>query len=209
MKLRAVLVLLFVSGQAIAAGDISELQSFYERLRDLETRFEQTQYDETGKAMQVSLGHFSMSRPDRFRWEYMTPYTQTMVSDGKTFWFYDVDLAQVTKRRAADALQGTPALLLSGGPALQKQFTIESLPDQDGMRHFSLKPKTIESDFSAVELFLAKGVPQRMILRDNFGQMTTIEFIGVHLNTGLKPEQFAFKIPAGVEVVDGDAVPAQ
>ncbi len=196
--------LLLAANLALAAEGVTELQRFYERLRDLETRFEQTQYDETGRVMQVTLGQFSLARPDRFRWEYITPYMQTMVSDGRTFWFYDVDLAQVTKRRAADALQGTPALLLSGGPALKQQFTLSSQGQKDGLSWVRLLPKSREGDFNEIRLGLSDGLPRTMELRDNLGQFTKIVFSGIRINPGLKPDHFAFKPPAGVEVVDAD-----
>jgi outer membrane lipoprotein carrier protein len=198
--------LLLVSGITRAADGVSELQRFYDRLIDLETRFEQTQYDETGKVMQVSLGHFSLARPDRFRWEYTTPYTQTMVSDGRTFWFYDVDLAQVTKRRAAEALQGTPALLLSGGPALTEQFNLKAQGDREGLHWVQMQPKAGNSDFQDVRLGLKDGLPRVMELRDNLGQTTRIRFSDVRLNPGIRPGHFEFRVPQGVEVVDADAV---
>jgi outer membrane lipoprotein carrier protein len=204
MRVLVFAVLLLATNLALAADGVTELQRFYDRLRDLETRFEQTQYDEAGKAMQVTLGNFSLARPDRFRWEYITPYMQTMVSDGRIFWFYDVDLAQVTKRRAADALQGTPALLLSGGPALKQQFTLSSQGQKDGLSWVRLLPKSREGDFSEIRLGLSDGLPRTMELRDNLGQFTRIVFSGIRINPGLKPDHFAFKPPAGVEVVDAD-----
>jgi outer membrane lipoprotein carrier protein len=199
------LALAFASFGTQAADGVTELQRFYDGLRDLDTRFEQTQYDETGKAMQVTLGNFSLARPDRFRWEYVTPYMQTLVSDGRTFWFYDVDLAQVTRRRAADALQGTPALLLSGGPALAQQFSLSHDGSRDGLLWVRLRPKAKEGDFSEIRLGLAGGQPRVMELHDNLGQRTLIRFSGMRINSGLSAAQFNFKVPAGVEVVDADA----
>lgn len=198
-------VLVFAYTPAFAAEGTVELQRFYDQLRDLDTRFEQTQYDETGKVLMVTLGKFSLARPDRFRWEYITPYMQTMVSDGRTFWFYDVDLAQVTKRRAAEALQGTPALLLSGGPQLAQQFNLTSVGQKDGVAWVRLLPKSTEGDFSEIRLGLKDGLPRTMELRDSLGQNTTIRFTDIRINPGLKPGHFAFEPPKGVEVVDADA----
>ncbi len=200
----AAMALVF-SSTVLAADAVTELQRFYERLRDMDTRFEQTQYDEAGKVLQVSLGKFSLARPDRFRWEYLTPYMQTMVSDGRTFWFYDVDLAQVTRRNAVAALQGAPALLLSGGPALTQQFNLSSLGQQGAFNWVRMLPKTQDGDFTEIRLGLTDGQPRVMQLHDHFGQKTTIQFSGVRINPGLDPSSFTFKPPAGVEVVDGDA----
>jgi outer membrane lipoprotein-sorting protein len=47
-----------------------------------------------------------------------------------------------------------------------------------------------------------------MELKDNLGQLTRIRFIGTRINPGLAANLFAFKVPAGVELVDGDAAAA-
>lgn len=207
MRILLALALGLACVPALAASDaVAELQGFYQRLRDMETRFEQTQYDESGVVMQVTLGRFSLARPDRFRWEYVTPYMQTMVSDGKTFWFYDVDLAQATRRKAEAALQGAPALLLSGGPALTEQFNLSSQGQKDGLSWVRLLPNSKEGDFREIRLGIGSGLPQVMELHDNLGQSTRIRFHDIRLNPGLKPGHFAFKPPAGTEVVDGDAI---
>lgn len=208
MKFWLALTLLAISLPLKAAQGIAELERFYDQLIDLRTVFEQTQYDELGTVMQASSGEFLLSRPDRFRWEYRKPYAQTMVSDGHTFWFYDVDLAQVTRRGAADALQGTPALLLSGGPALRQQFNLSDQGQKSGLSWVQLLPKTKDSDFSEIRLGLANGLPREMELRDNLGQLTRIRFSATQLNSGLTAGLFSFKVPAGVEVVDGDAAAA-
>lgn len=204
MRLALLLLGLLISGAA-AADAVAELQRFYGRLDDLQTKFEQTQYDETGAALQTSRGDFLLSRPNRFRWDYREPYAQTMLSDGLIFWFYDVDLAQVTRRNAANALQGTPALLLAGGPALTRQFVLTSLGPRDGLSWVLLVPKSKEGDFSEIRLGLANGLPAAMELKDNLGQLTRIRFSGTRINPGLAANLFAFKVPAGVELVDGDA----
>lgn len=188
---------------AWSAG-IDSLQRFYDQTRDLQTEFEQQQMDDSGAILQKSSGTFSLQRPQRFRWEYKLPYRQTMVSDGNSFWFYDVDLAQVTKRSVADALQGTPALLLSGGPTLKQQFKLEEQGSRNGLDWVRLTPRNTEGDFADIRLGLSGSQPKVMELRDNLGQLTRISFSRFKLNPGLKPDLFSFKVPAGVEVVEGE-----
>jgi outer membrane lipoprotein carrier protein len=198
--------LLVASFGVLAATAVDSLQRFYDTTRELQARFEQKQSDEQGVTLQVSSGTFSLARPSKFRWEYEKPYRQTMVTDGKTFWFYDRDLAQVTRRPAADALQGTPALLLSGGPALRQQFDIQDEGRREGLDWIRLTPKRSDGDFSSIRMGLAGGQPRVMELQDNLGQITRISFSGLRLNPNLSVSLFEFRIPPGVEVVDGDPV---
>jgi outer membrane lipoprotein carrier protein len=208
--LLAILGIVVIGPSAIASAaspGIEALQHFYASVHDLETHFEQVQSDEKGQVMQKSSGRFALLRPARFRWEYTTPYRQTMVSDGLTFWLYDVDLAQVTKRTVAEALQGTPALLLSGGPALQQQFNMEDQGSGGELQWVKLTPKAGNSDFSSIRLGLRNGQPRRMELYDKLGQQTRIDFSDLRINPGLKPASFDFQIPAGVEVVEEKSPP--
>jgi outer membrane lipoprotein carrier protein len=188
-----------------AGPALRSLEGFYSRTQSLETAFAQRQFDEKGETLQSSTGSFALARPGRFRWEYVTPYRQSIISDGSTFWFYDVDLAQVTKRQAASALQGTPALLLSGGPALHQQFRIIEEGSDEGLQWLRLVPKQADGDFKDVRMGLRDGTPRTMELRDHLGQLTRIEFSNVRVNPRLRSDLFAFRVPAGVEVVDGDA----
>ena len=57
----------------------------------------------------------NFSARDDFCFDYRKPFEQTIVADGQTLWFYDVDLNQVTQRPQAQALGNTPAALLASG----------------------------------------------------------------------------------------------
>ena len=153
-----------------------------------------------GRKLQQASGTFLLSRPDRFRWEYTAPYQQVIVSDGETFRFYDVDLAQVTIRSIDATLQATPALLLTGGAALEDAFNIVSAGRRDGMSWVRLTPRADDTDFQEVRLGLQDQVPSVMELDDNLGQTTHIRFSDIELNPTLDESRFTLDIPDDVEV---------
>jgi outer membrane lipoprotein carrier protein len=47
-----------------------------------------------------------------------------LVGDGEKVWIYDPDLRQVTVKKVDAAIGSTPAALLVGGDALEKNFTL-------------------------------------------------------------------------------------
>ena len=153
--------------------------------------------------VQQASGTFLLSRPDRFRWAYTQPFEQIIVSDGKTFKFYDVDLAQVTIRDVGATLNATPALLLTGGEALSEAFQITDGGHHDGLDWVHLKPNADDTDFKTVDLGLKNDVPSLMQLHDNLGQTTSINFGNIEVNPTIKAERFKLDIPDEVEVVDG------
>ena len=48
----------------------------------------------------------SLAAPRLFRWEYVKPYPQLIVADGKTVWVYEPDLQQATVRDQGSEAHG-------------------------------------------------------------------------------------------------------
>ncbi|HEU4516110.1 MAG TPA: outer-membrane lipoprotein carrier protein LolA, partial [Steroidobacteraceae bacterium] len=130
-----------------------------------------------------------------------------IVSDGVTVWLYDEDLAQVTVRPAAEALIGTPALLLSGRADVASEFTVADGGTAEGLAWARLGPKDPESDFSELRIGIAGLELRRMVLVDRLGQTTRIDFARIERNPRLDPSSFRFTPPPGVDVVG--RVPAE
>ncbi|GAB3682908.1 outer membrane lipoprotein chaperone LolA [Salinisphaera aquimarina] len=193
----------FLVAASAHADGVSDLESFYKNVDSLSAQFNQLQTDDNGEVLQRASGTFLLSRPDSFRWEYEKPYKQIIVSDGKEFKFYDVDLAQVTIRNIDATLRATPALLLTGGAALEDAFNIAAGGNHDGLSWVRLTPRADDTDFKEVRLGLKNQVPSIMELDDNLGQTTGIQFTDVKLNPKLAGSNFTLDIPDDVEVVDG------
>jgi len=198
-------VLLLCASVANAASGVDDLEAFYKKVDTLSADFQQIQRDDNGNVVQQASGVFLLSRPKQFRWEYDQPYEQIIVSDGKVFKFYDVDLEQVTIRDIGATLQATPALLLTGGAALEQAFDIADGGQHDGLSWVRLTPKHDDTDFNTIDLGLKNQVPALMKLHDNLGQITNINFGNIKVNPTLADSRFKLDIPKGVEVVDGRA----
>jgi len=205
MKFRAVffaLAMLSLS-PAHAEDPQAALKRFVDGVQTLSADFAQVQTDEDGKQTGSSSGTMALARPGRFRWTYQKPYDQLMVCDGRKIWLYDADLAQVTVRPAEQALSGTPAALLSQKALLSEAFTLQDGGSEGKAQIVKLLPKSVESDFKSIELWLIAGVPQRMRFHDQLGGRTDIRFSGIKSNPRLDEAQFRFTPPKGVEVVEG------
>ncbi|HEY0974262.1 MAG TPA: outer membrane lipoprotein chaperone LolA [Solimonas sp.] len=203
-----VLFTLLLAPTAQAAGADAALQRFVDEVRTLSARFEQVQTDEDGEVLARRAGTFELQRPGRFRWAYDAPYEQLMICDGQRIWNYEPDLAQVTVRDAAEVLSGTPAALLAqGGGALDRNFIIESGSADRGADLVRLKPRSNDADFRLIELWLAKGVPQRMRFVDALGGSSDIRFSAVRTGISLPAERFRFTPPKGAEVIDAGVSP--
>lgn len=194
---------LLAAGPTAFAAERDALAAFYAQVEDLRADFEQVQVDENGEVLQSASGVFLLERPDRFRWEYREPYRQVIVSDGREFRFYDVDLAQVTVRDVDATLRTTPAQLLAGGTGLADAFAIEPMArDGGGIEWMRLTPRADDSDFREIRMGLKDGLPVRLELDDQLGQTTRIAFSDIRVNRGIDDARFELEVPDDVDIVD-------
>ena len=154
--------------------------------------------------VKTSTGSFEFQRPGRFKFAYKKPFEQTIVADGKTLWLYDADLNQVTQRAQDKALGSTPAALLASAPdlqALQKEFTLQSAPEQDGLQWVVASPKSPDGQLKSVRVGFSGENLAALDIQDSFGQRSQIRFTSMQTNTALPASAFQFKPPAGADVV--------
>ena len=97
--------------------------------------------DRGGKRIQQASGNLQFSRPGKFRWTYLAPYEQLIVGDGTKLWIFDKDLNQVTARKLDDALGASPAALLAGDNAIEKNFDLKNVAAKDGLEWLEATPK--------------------------------------------------------------------
>ncbi len=179
------------------------LERFLKESKTMSADFQQTLRADDNEVMQQSKGHFYLSRPGRFRWNYTEPYEQQIVSDGEQVWIYDVDLRQVTVQPQSASANNTPMAMMEGKLQLDEAYEVTELDHREGIYRLKLSSKSKDVDFSE----LIVGVDQRglkfMQLRDQFEQTTDIVFEARALNETLPNELFEFTPPEGVDVYGG------
>jgi outer membrane lipoprotein carrier protein len=194
------------AGQTV--GDaVARVEAYLGSLKTLSADFSQVVRDRDGRIVDRASGTLSLSRPNRFRWDYTKPYLQTIVADGERLWLYDSELEQVTVRALEAGLGSTPAMLLSGAGRIADAF--ESLGSERAgeWTWYRLRPKQSGSDFESVGLaFGTQGELAAMELRDKLGQTTVIEFGRLRRNPALDATLFRFDPPPGADVI-GRAAP--
>ena len=199
-RLICVALFLFSSAGYSADEPVKKLQAFLKTSKSLTADFKQVLINEAGDPYQTSFGVFYLQRPGKFRWDYLKPFQQQIVSKSGKVWFYDTDLEQVTIKKLDESVGSTPALLLSGDISLEDNFTMESQGVDGDMQWIKLLPKNQESSFKYILIGLNRGSLGGMELSDNFGMLTRIYFSNVLLNPPIKPTVFEFQAPKGADV---------
>ncbi len=192
---------LLVSAAWANAASTDRLKTFVEQTRSASADFSQTVVDRGGKKIQQASGSLQFSRPGKFRWMYDTPYEQLIVGDGTKLWIFDKDLNQVTARKLDDALGASPAALLAGDNAIEKNFDLKNAAAKDGLEWLEATPKSNESTFERIRMGFKGADLDTMELKDQFGQLTVIRFTDLKRNPALSPDLFTFTPPQGADVI--------
>ena len=202
-----------VSAQPAHAADVKSIAAavddHYNHLRSLEAQFTEL-YQGSGMTRTES-GTLWLKKPGKMRWEYRSPREKLFVSDGKDAWFYVPDDRQARKspaKKLEDAR--SPLAFLLGKTRLEKELRGLSLapdvaPLQAGDVVLRGVPSALADQWSEVAL---EVTPQsqivRIVLQGVDGASTEYRFTDQKENAATEDSRFAFKPPAGTEVVEGE-----
>ena len=195
-------LLVGISLQASAGGkveDIQRLRDLLQPISSLSSQFNQRINDADGFELQASEGLFEVAQPNKLRWIVKHPMPQQVISDGITLWVYDPDLEQVIIQPFDKDIAATPAILFSGDlDSLDSVYFVEQLAEGS----FLLTPEEEGSLFRSTEIQFDGAKPSFIVLTDTLGQITRISFTGLKLNPPISADQFVFKIPLGIDIID-------
>jgi len=178
------------------------LESFLKGLQTFSADFEQTLFNEFGEELEISSGTVFLAQPGKFHWAYETPYSQYLVSNGKSLWIYDEDLEQVTISDMGDAVEKSPASILSGDVELEDNYLVNELGSDGENTWLEITPEDVNSQYNAIRLGFNEQELSGMVLFDNLGQSTRILFTSTSRNTELDSALFNFEPPEGVDIID-------
>ncbi|MDB5814515.1 MAG: lolA [Rhodocyclales bacterium] len=207
MRSLAIVSAMLLSPTVHAANGVEQLHQFLEGSKTAKANFTQQVINKSGKEGQKASGSMVFQRPGKFRWNYEKPYSQLIVGDGSKLWSYDKELNQVVIKPMSLALGSSPAALLAGDNALEKNFDLKDGGENGGLAWLDATPKNNEAGFERVRIGFKGGLPQAMEVRDNFGQTTVLQFIGFERNVAVTADTFHFVPPKGADVVGEGATP--
>jgi len=199
-----ILAILFSCTLAQAGQGPEKLKEFLNDVDDVRAKFEQsmlnTETAETGRFQ----GVFSLSRPNKFRWDYTEPQPKVILADGDTVHIIEDDLEQVTYISQKRALKGTPAGILISQKNIDDKFEIIDIGESQGMDWVELIPRDEDSQFTRILIAFLADELRRMELADKFGQVTRFQFYDVERNPEFEKDEFVFKRLQGYDLIMGE-----
>ena len=153
----------------------------------------------------TSTGRLFVKRPDKVRWETLSPDPNILVSNGKKFWFYTPPFdasehGQLIERRSSEVQSLLATALLSGNFSSQKNLTVKKL----SLSKFAVTPRAGAGgglNKALVQLDPDKKVILRVILDQAGGNKSEVELFDVKLGDPLADAVFEFKAPPNTDRV--------
>jgi len=207
------LIILLVAGSlsVAPATDVHTIADavdhHYNHLHTLECEFTEI-YSGPGTERTES-GRLWLKKPGKMRWEYRSPRAKLFVGDGKEAWFYVPGERQVrrTEMRKLDDLRSPLAFLL-GKTKLEKELrglspAPDVQPSDPGDVVLRGVPKSMEDRVNQVLLEITPtSWIKRIVIEEADGSTTEYRFSDPREDPKIVDEQFQFKVPGGVEVID-------
>ncbi len=182
-----------------------QLQARYQNVRDFTADFVQTYRGGVLRTETRERGTVAVKKPGRMRWVYTSPERKEFVSDGQKMYAYIPEDRQVTVSNVpADSQAPTPVLFLAGKGDLVKDFTASHADSPvSGAIGLKLTPRRNEPEYEYLIVAVDPATLQIRALttRDRQGGESTLRFENLKENKGISDNDFAFRIPRGVDVI--------
>jgi chaperone LolA len=182
---------------------LSKLQTRYESTQTMEADFKQKVESPTLATPLETSGKVAFEKPNRMRWDYDPPDTQTIVGDGKSLWLFQPDMNQVIKAPLGEAFQAsTPLTFLSGLGSVERDFDATLEKETSDAWVLRLVPKK-DAALGVLGLTVRKSDASIAEARitDALGTTTRIAFTNEKRNGKIDAARFTFTPPPGVDVV--------
>ena len=168
-------------------------------------KFIQRVEDSQGTELHQAKGELMFSQPDKFSWQINDPEPELLVSDGKTLWWYNPFLEQVSIFAANDAMLKTPfALLVSSSDSVWQQFEIHKSANDyiiEPINKDNAQVIQLIIKFRQDEKNTDRKVIQQLTLLDRTRQISHY-FISKPRFTAIESQAFDFIIPQGIDIDD-------
>ena len=194
------IALLSLSALATPQEDPNPLTRFFYDTRHLQADFTQLEYDGEGVFQRESTGRLYLSRPGRFRLDYLEPDELVIWADGENLSLFDKELEQVTVYKQTQQLRESAAALLAGDASVLENYEVIEAEFDDGLQWFDLTGADArEGD---LRLALRGSVPAVLEYADDLGSRVRMLLFRLDLDSELDDDVFAPTIPPGTDIFE-------
>ncbi len=188
------------------ANILKKLHKTYDNVVTFKSDFKQISFFKTVNQVQEYRGVLYLKKPDKMRWDYVQPEQQSIISNGKTIWYYYPAENQVNYAKLSDKSKEKNLIfiLLEGMDKIERSFDSNIIKGSDN-KHFEylqLIPRHPNTDFNKIILTVSKkdyNIVTSHVYYVN-GDISKVSFANSKMNMDLKDSIFNFVPPPGCEI---------
>jgi len=203
------------ASDAVKVEDVPDLiQKRYENLKTFKAEFVQDLTNVASGEVDTRKGRIWFKQPSQVRWETTSPEKELLVIGQDAAWNYIEDEEVAIKYSVNNILSSKTVLrFISGQANLKEDFVVktdwEGAGDVrerwgKGFTVLQLLPK--EPEPGMVLAFIGvepdTGLLRQVMVVDFYGNGNEVRLSNIEMDVDIKPEQFSFNPPEGIDVED-------
>ena len=131
------------------------------------------------------------------RWDYETPESRFLISDGKNFWSWEPVYRQYCRRDLKDSQLPTALTFLAGNGRIEDDFSVSVHKVSGNQVTLDLKPVVSSMAYERIrfEILMPSAKVYRATIYDSMGNVNKITFKSPEINAALDDASFKFEPP--------------
>ncbi len=184
---------------------VAGLEGRYRTIEDITAVFTQQTNSRSQGSTIKARGTVFFKRPEKMRWDYLTPESQLIVTSGDKVYVYEREAEQVMVISRKQFLNNSISrAFFCGEGKIDQIFRVEPLKTQgeEAPPGLHLVPLDEEAGVESIDLIVdpRSFIIRQMWITDRLGNRTHLIFSNLKINSGLSDRLFRFTIPQGVQV---------
>ena len=185
------------SVSADARQYVDAVQNYYDKAKTYSATFEQD-YETVDGVKKKSTGVVWFKKPGMMRWDYETPESRFLISDGNFLWSWEPVYRQYCKQDMKQSQLPTALSFLTGTGKIEDEFSVKLSKVDGNQVALELKPSVPSLAYESIkfEILMPTAKVYRATIYDAMGNMNRITFKSPELNADLDNGSFRFEPPA-------------
>ena len=189
-SLSAIVLSLGLSSVAVADEQAtSELRTLLSHISQYKANFKQTITDTEGNLVHEAKGNIILARPDKLRWETVSPDESLLIADGRTVWNIDPFVEQVTIIDQNKAVKDNPIMLITATDDETWSKFVVRKADAVSDEYF-VTPLNQEGQIRELTLIFSDDTLVGLTTLDAQEQISSLKFTAVETRVPLAAETF-------------------
>lgn len=175
---------------------VDAIQAYYDSAKTYSAAFDQ-EYESVDGIKKKSTGTVWFKKPGKMRWDYETPESRFLISDGTHFWTWEPVYRQYCEQSLSASQLPTALTFLAGNGKIEDDFSVTVAKVSGKQVTLDLKPikPSLAYEHIKFEILMPSAKVYRATIYDAMGNLNRITFKSPEINGSMEDSSFVFAPP--------------